>query len=161
MSGPNTLSAAEIDEYSLQHHLQTQLDAAGWNVPVTLAQDGWPVNEEIVLTDETRARVYVLVAQGRLASYELGSHAKRRDAYIHIYADSDPIRVRLAEEITNLIRDVVPIYAFVTGNEANPSVAAYFATDSVLWRRIPALITAPTSEKFRAVVETTLRRVDA
>ena len=161
MPGPNTLSAAEIDEYSIQHHLQTQLDAAGWSVPVSLAQDGWPVGEEIVLDEDTRARVYVLVAQGRLAPYELGSHAKRRDAYIHIYADSDPIRVRLAEEITNLIRDVLPIYAFVTGNEVAPAISAYFATDDVIWRRIPALITAPTTEKFRAVVETTLRRVDA
>jgi hypothetical protein len=65
----------------------------------------------------------------------------------------------LAETIENMIRDIVPIYDFTTGNESSPTIGDYFETDDVRWEKIPALSIAPEKQRWRSLVSATLRRV--
>lgn len=155
---PTTLSQAEIDEYSIRHHIELVLTADGWMPPVEVfdVSDGWPVYENLYVPG-----VYVLVQEGEAVHvpYELGSHAKRREVFIQIFAKNDAQRVRLAEKISDMFRDIIPIYDYVTGNETTPSVAAEFETDSVGWRKLTQTRNTPTKERWRSVVTASLRRV--
>lgn len=157
MPGPTTLSLTEIDRYSITHALQSGLDVAGWDVPVDMVRDRWPTADEINVP-----AVFILMNANRTAPWELGSHGKEREVFIHIYATNDSERDRLAEEITDIVRDGLPIYDWQDGNETNPSVVEYFSTEGdVEFRPIRALANAPKEEQWRAVVQATLSRQDA
>lgn len=154
---PTTLSDFEIDQYSLTRHIQSGLAAAGWtSVTVDQSRDGWPDYEELRVPG-----VYVLMQTSTPAGYELGSHAKQRTAFIHIFGKNDAQRTRLGESIEDMIRDVVPIFNFVTGNETDPDFLEYFETDEVRLEKIPSLTITPDKEKWRSIVSATLRRVVA
>lgn len=157
MPGPNSLSLYEIDGYSLVYALQTGLDASGWDIPVDLVRDHWPTVEEI-----SPPCVWILMDFNRTAPWELGSNGKEHEVFIHIYATNSSERNRLAEEITNLVRDIIPIYDWQDGNETNPAVVEYFNTQGeVEFRPIRAPFNAPKEEQWRAVVQATLTRQDA
>lgn len=153
-----TLSQAEIDQGSIIHHIELQLAVKGWTtVTVKDISDGWPVYEEIVVPG-----VYVLVDNSAaLQPFELGSHAKRRQVFVHIFAKNDAQRTRLADHIEDMFRDIIPIYDYVTGNEVTPDIADYFETDSVGWRKLITTRNTPDKEKWRSVVTANLRRVVA
>lgn len=157
MPGPTELSLLEIDRYSITHALQSTLDAAGWNVPVDMIRDSWPSVEEI-----SPPSVFILMDFSSTAPWELGSNGKEREVFIHIYATNDSERDRLAEEVCDFVRDIVPIYNWQDGNEISPSIVEYFNTvGEVEFRPIRALTTAPLEEQWRAVVQATLSRQDA
>lgn len=157
MGGPEELSLLEIDRYSIQHAIKSGLDSAGWDIPVAMVTDRWPTGDEIVVPG-----VWVLMDFSRTAPWELGSHGKEREVFIHIYANNDSERDRLAEEICDMVRDVIPIYDWQDGNETNPSVVEYFNTEGdVEFRPIRAISSAPSKEQWRAVVQATLTRQDA
>lgn len=152
---PTTLSDAEIDQYSATYFIQSGLSALGWDtVTVDQVRDGWPVYEEISVPS-----VYVELRSSTPAGYELGNHGKERIVFFHIYGANDAQRIRLAETIENMIRDIIPIYNFTTGNEASPTINDYFVTDDVGWEKIPTLSILPEKSRFRAQVFSTLRRV--
>lgn len=157
MASPTELSQAEIDSYSIRHHIETYLADNNWTtVRVFDVADGWPVYEDIWLPG-----VY-LQLEGTdtvLVPYELGSHAKRRRVYIHIFGENDAQRVRLAESIAEMFRDIIPIYDYVDGNETSPDEVGYFETDNAGWRKLIQTRNTPTKERFRSVVSATLRRV--
>lgn len=157
MPGPTVLSLIEIDRYSIVHALQSGLDVAGWDVPVDMVRDRWPSADEI-----NTPAIFVLMDFSRTAPWELGSHGKEREVFIHIYATNDSERDRLAEEICDFVRDIVPIYDWQDGNETSPSIVGYFNTEGdVEFRPIRAISTAPKEEQWRAVVQATLTRQDA
>jgi hypothetical protein len=98
----------------------------------------------------------------RTGPWELGSHGKEREVFVHIYASNDSERDRLTEEITDIIRDVIPIYDWQDGNETSPAVIELFNTQGeVESRPIRAPAGAPNVERWRAVVQATLTRQDA
>lgn len=161
MTSPTELSQAEIDNYSIRHAISLTLADQGWNtVQVFDVDDGWPDYEELVVPG-----IYVLIDETNtvLVPYELGSHAKRRMVFVHIYAKSNSQRVRLAEMIADRIRDILPIYNYVTGNEETDDldVVDYFETDNAGWRKIIQTRQTPVKERFRSVVTANLRRVAA
>lgn len=161
MPGPTSLTTAEIDLASVRLCVQSGLAANGWtgtrSVQVKIAQNGWPVAEEIV-----PPVVYVDLGPSAVAPYELGSHGKERDFFLYVIAHNNPTKISLAEEITNLFRDdkVSPL-AFVTGNETSPASTGIYLIDSVGWRPTPMPATATDKDKWRATVAVTLRRDDA
>lgn len=156
MPGPTTLSNAERDRYSIVHELQTKLDAYGWEIPVASARGGFPINQEI-----KPPAIFVLYGPNSVSGYELGSWGKTRQIFVHIYARNDSQRDRLAEEITDIIRDGLSIYNFVTGNETSPEVSGRFDTQPFVdWQPIRPVPGAPDVEKYRAVVNATLLRQD-
>lgn len=157
MPGPTELSLMEIDGYSIVYALQTGLNTSGWNIPVDLVRERWPAADEVVTPS-----VWVLMDFNSTAPWELGSNGKEREVFIHIFATNSSERDRLAEEIANLVRDIIPIYDWQDGNETNPSVVEYFNTQGeVEFRPIRAPSNAPLSERWRAVVQATLTRQDA
>lgn len=157
MPGPTELSLLEIDRYSVTYALQTALDAAGWEVPVNMITERWPTADEI-----TPPCVWILMDFSATAPWELGSHGKEREVFIHIYATNDSQRDRLAEEICDIVRDIIPIYDWQDGNEDTPSIVEYFNTQGeVEFRPIRAILAAPNQEQWRAVVQATLTRQDA
>lgn len=157
MNGPQELSLLEKDRYSVTRTVQSGLDAAGWNIPVDMIRDRWPTADEITLPS-----VWILMDFNSTAPWELGTHGKEREVFIHIYATNDSERDRLAEGICDLVRDIVPIYDWQDGNDVNPPVIEYFNTEGeVEFRPIRAITTAPKEEQWRAVVQATLTRQDA
>jgi hypothetical protein len=155
MFNPNTLSEAEIDQYSFTHHIASGLDALGWStVMVNQVRDGWPEYSEIAVPG-----VYVSIRSSTPAGFELGSHGKSRAVEIAIYGENDAQRIRLAETIENIIRGEVPIYNFITGNEDSPTIDDYFVTDDVGWDKIPSLSITPVKQRYRSIVSATVRRV--
>lgn len=157
MPGPETLSLLEIDGYSVVHALQSGLDSAGWEVPVDLIREHWPVREEL-----RPPCAWVQMDFNSTGPWELGSHGKEHEVFINIYATNSSERDRLMEEIANLVRDIIPIYDWQDGNETNPAVVEYFNTQSeVEFRPIRAPINAPDEERWKAVVQATLSRQDA
>ena len=161
MASPTELSQAEIDNYSIRHHIELLLAAEGWTTArVFDISDGWPEYQDLYTPG-----VYVLIEASDAAwvPFELGSHAKRRQAFVHIFGQNDAQRVRLAETISEMFRDIVPIYDYVTGNEEDEDLdtSDYFETDSVAWRKLITTRNTPDKEKFRTVVTATLRRVAA
>lgn len=157
MAGPDSLSHILIDRYSVTHTLRNELADAGWNVSVDMIRQGWPDAEEI-----DPPSVWVLMEINRTAPWELGTHGKEREVFIHIYATNDSERDSLAEAICDIIRDIIPIYDWVTGNETDPPIVQYFNTvGDVEFRPIRAPTTAPKEEQWRAVVQATLSRQDA
>jgi hypothetical protein len=161
VASPTELSQAEIDSYSIRHHIKLLLAAEGWTTArVFDLSDGWPEYQDLYTPG-----VYVLVEASDAAwvPFELGSHAKRRQAFAHIFGENDAQRVRLAETISEMFRDIVPIYDYVTGNEEDEDLTAsdYLETDSVAWRKLITTRNTPDKEKFRSVVTATLRRVAA
>lgn len=161
MPGPTSPSTAEIDQWSIRLCVQSGLAANGWTgtraVPVKNATNGWPVATEI-----TAPSIYVVLGDTGIAGIELGSHGKERDVNLYVVASNDPMKIRLAEEITNLFRDgkVTPL-AFVTGQEASPAANGTYAVDEVGWRPTPMPASATEVDRWRATVRATLRRVDA
>jgi hypothetical protein len=103
--------------------------------------------------------VYVSLQASTPAGFELGSHGKSRAIEVVIYGENDAQRVRLAETIENIIRGVVPIYSFITGNETSPTIDDYFVTDDVGWEKIPSLSITPQKQRWRSSVSATVRRV--
>lgn len=161
MPGPSTLSTAEIDKKSIRLTVQSGLAANGWigsaSVPVKLARNGFPVAEEI-----TAPSIYVELDTSDVAGWDLGSHGKARLVFIHIFATSDDMKERLAEEVTNLFRDgTVKPLAFVTGAETSPASTGFYAVDSVGWRSVPMPASATDADRWRARVRAELRRDDA
>lgn len=157
MAGPEVLSLLEIDRYSIQFALQEALDASGWSVPVDMVRDQWPTPEEI-----NPPCIWVAMDFNRTAPWELGSHGKEREVFIHIYANNDSERDRLAEEIIDTVRDIIPIYDWQDGNETSPAIVSRFNTEGeVESRPIRAISSAPDTERWRAVVQATLTRQDA
>lgn len=163
MPDPMTLSQAEIDQYSIIHHIELQLAALNWNtVKVHDVSDGWPDYEELWVPG-----VYVLVGDsdalrgGAPIPYELGSHAKARRVFVHIYGQNDAQRTRLADTIEDIFRDIVPIYDYIDGNEVTPTIVDHFETDDVGWRKVINTRNTPEKERFRSVVTARLRRVVA
>jgi hypothetical protein len=154
MPGPSVLSEAEINSYSLAYHVQSGLAALGWDtVFVDQLTDGWPVYSELEVPG-----VYVFVQDSTPSSPELGSHGKRVNALMYIYGQNDAQRTRLADTLEDMIRDIMPVYDFTTGNETSPTIKDYFETESVRWEKIPNLTNAPDKEKWRSVVSALLRR---
>jgi hypothetical protein len=157
MAGPESLSLLAKDKYSVVHTLRNELADQGWNVPVDLIRNGWPDAEEI-----NPPSIWVLMDLSRTAPWELGVHGKERETFIYIYATNDSERDALAEAICDIVRDIIPIYDWVTGSETSPSVVEYFNTEGdVEFRPIRAPTTAPKEEQWRAVVQATLTRQDA
>lgn len=158
MPGPNSLAAANVDLYSVRLCVQSGLAAAGWTaIPVKLATNGWPTADEI-----KPPVVYVAFGDNSVAGVELGSHGKQRDVNLYIYATNDPMKINLAEEITNLFRDdQVSVLNFVTGRETSPASIDRYAVDEVGWRPVPMPASAGDVDKWRATVRATLRRADA
>lgn len=158
MPDPLTLSQAEIDQYSIIHHIRTNLANLNWTtVTVSDVSDGWPVYEELQVPG-----VYVLVEQSTaMQPFELGSHAKARRVFVHIFGQNDAQRTRLADTIEDIIRDIIPIYNYVDGNEDSPDISDYFETDEVGWRKLIQTRNTPDKERFRSVVTARLRRVVA
>ena len=157
MPGPTTLSQAEIDQYSIQYYVQSGLDALGWStVRVNQVMNGWPVYEELDVPG-----VYVICDASDLAGVELGSHGKSRTAFFYIYGENDAQRSRLADTIQDMVRDTIPIYEFVDGNETTPNSSEFFETDSVGWEKIPSTTADPKNEKYRSLVTARIRRVVA
>jgi len=151
------LSLLEIDRYSITHALRLELAAQGWDVPVDMVTDNWPTAEQVVLPS-----VWVLMDFSRTAPWELGSHGKEREVFIHIYANHDSERDRLAETICDIVRDIIPIYDWQDGNEETPDVVSHFNTEGdVEFRPIRAAANAPDKERWRAVVQAALTREDA
>ncbi len=154
MPGPTELSQAEIDSYSIQLYVQSGLDALGWStVQVLQAMEGWPVYEELVTPS-----VYVICEASDLAGLELGSHGKSRTAFFYIHGQNDAQRTRLADTIQDMVRDIIPIYNFTDGNEADPTIDQFFETESVGWEKIPSTTSDPKNQKWRAVVTAVLNR---
>jgi hypothetical protein len=151
------LSVAEISEYSIRHYIQTRLTAWNWNIDVKPMDNGWPVNEEVVLP-----AVVVELRSVDVAGVELGSHGSRLLVLVHIIGANEAQRTRLAELITkNVFRDTVPIYNFITGNETEPDATGeYFLTDDVGWSKLPTANTAPDTRRWIAVVTANLRRAE-
>lgn len=161
MPGPSSLSAAEVDLYSIRLCVQSGLAADGWtgakSVPIKLAQNGWPKPEDITLPS-----VYVAFGPSDVAGVEMGSHGKARDVRLHIYGNSDPMATRLAEEIVNLFRDdQVSILQFTSGSEVSPPSVGRYEVDEAGWRPVPMPASATDVDKWRALVSVTLRRIDA
>jgi hypothetical protein len=157
MASPTTLSQAEIDSYSIRRFIESTLAADNWTtVRVFDVADGWPVYEELYVPG-----VYFQLDGGDtvLVPFELGSHAKRWRVFVNIFGQNDAQRVRLAETIAEMFRDIVPIYDFVTGNEANPDVVDHFETDNAGWRKLISTRNTPDKERWRSLVSVTLRRV--
>ena len=154
MFGPTQLSDAEIDQYSITHYVASGLNAAGWTtVSVDFVRDGWPDYDDLGVPG-----VYIDLTDSNVAGIELGSHGKSRIVSFYVYGANDAQRNRLADSVENTVRDVIPFYDFVDGNETSPDIAGYFLTDSVRWEKIPSVSTTPDKEKWRAVVTATLRR---
>jgi hypothetical protein len=161
MASPTELSQAEIDNYSIRRAIELALATEGWTtVQVFDIDDGWPEYEELVVP-----AAYVLLDETDtvLVPFELGSHAKRRSLFIHIFGRSNSQRVRLAEMIADRIRDIIPIYNYVTGNEESGDldVVDYFETDNAGWRKIIQTRQTPIKERYRSLVTASLRRVAA
>lgn len=157
MPGPTTLSNAEIDIYSVRLAIQSGLNAAGWTQPhVKLMQNGWPTAMQIQPND-----IFVTFADSTVTGVELGSNGKSRELFVYIFGKTPAFRDRLAEEITNLIRDDgLSIFAFVDGTEATPAVVDHMTADDVRWRTVPMPSSAPEIERYRSVVIATLRRIE-
>ena len=164
MPGPTAISNVEIDLYSARLSIDSGLNANGWTaVEVKIAQNGWPTANELTVGQSAGpvAELYVSFLDNQVVGYELGSHGKARDLFVHIYAKNPAARDRLAEEVTNIIRDDgLDIFAFVTGNEPAPSATGRLTAESVRWRQVPMPSSAPLSERFRAVVIADLRRAE-
>ena len=164
MPGPTALSNAEIDLYSTRLSIESGLNANGWTkVEVNTTRNGWPTAEEITVgqSGSPVAQVYVSFHDNQVVGYELGSHGKSREMFAHIYALNPSVRDRVAEEITNLIRDDgLDTFAFVTGNESAPAATGRLTAEWVRWRPTPMPSNAPLSERFRAVVIADLRRAE-
>lgn len=158
MPGPTSLSNAEVDQSSIRLCVQSGLAAAGWTtVPVKLTTNGWPAAKEI-----TPPVIFVDFGDSKVAGIELGSHGKERDVRLYVFATSEPMKIRLAEEVTNLFRDdKVSILNFVTGRETAPASVGRYEVDEVGWRSTPMPSTAVDVDKWRATVSATVRRVDA
>jgi len=161
MPGPQSLSAALIDQYSIRLCVQSGLASNGWTaerqVLVKHATSMWPIGEEI-----KPPVVYVQINDSTLAGIELGSHGKQRDVSLHIFATNEPMKVQLAEEIVNLFRDdQVSILNFVTGNETSPESIGRYDVPEVGWRSVPMPASATDVDKWRSVVRATVRRIDA
>lgn len=155
MPGPTDISEGEINQYSITHFVASGLNSLGWTtVKVKQVADGWPVYEEL-----SAPGVYILCESSDLAGFELGSNGKSLSVFFNIYGENDAQRTRLAETIQDMVRDIVPIYNFVTGNETSPEISDHFVTDSVGWEKIPSLTTSPEKEKWRSLVTAELRRV--
>ena len=156
--GRTSLTSVEVDLYSIRLCVQSGLNANGWGgeVLVKLANNGWPKAEEIV-----PPVIYVAFDESAVAGYELGSNGKRRDVTLRIYANNDPVRYSLAEEIMDMFRDgVIAPLAFITGNEASPAASGTYALDSVRWKPVPMPSTAADVDKWRATVNATIRRAE-
>lgn len=158
MAGPEDLALITKDKFSVVYTLRNELAAAGWTtVSVDYIRDHWPDAEEI-----NPPSVWVLMDINRTAPWELGAHGKERETFIHIYATNDSERDGLAETICDIVRDIIPIYDWQTGNETSPTLVEYFNTEGdVEFRPIRAPISAPKEEQWRAVVQATLSRQDA
>lgn len=152
--GRYSLSTAEIDLYSIRLCVQSGLASGGWNFPVKLANNGWPVGSEI-----KPPIVYIGFDESAVAGVELGSNGKRRNVVIEVYASNDPMRYSVAEDIINLFRDgkVAPL-AFVTGSESSPAADGVYNVDTVRWRSVPVPASAADVDKWRAKVFATIRR---
>jgi hypothetical protein len=153
MPGPTTLSESEISQYSISYHVNSGLTALGWNVFVDQIRDGWPVYSELEVPG-----VYVLCEESEVRGYELGSHGKQVNALFYVYGENDAQRTRLADTLEDMVRDIMPIYDFTTGNETSPTIRDYFDTVSVRWEKVPNLTNAPDKERYRSVVSAVLLR---
>lgn len=154
MPGPNVLSESEIGQYSVHHFVESGLAALGWEtVFVDQIRDGWPEYAEL-----RTPGVYVVCDDSEVTGYELGSHGKRISARLYLYGENDSQRSRLADTLEDMIRDIIPLFDFTTGNETSPTIKDYFETESVRWEKIPNLTTAPDKERYRALVSATLLR---
>jgi hypothetical protein len=151
------LSVAEISEYSIIHYIQERLTAWNWNIVVKPNDEGWPEYETLEPPE-----VYVELRTTEVAGVELGSHGSRFLVIVNVFGENKAQRTRLAELITkNVFRDTVPIFDFVTGNEADPApTGGYFITDDVSWSSIPSAYTAPDTRRWRSTVTASLRRAE-
>lgn len=154
MPGPNQLSESEIGQYSITHYISSGLASLGWStVTVDQIRDGWPVYSELEVPG-----VYVLCEESQIQGFELGSHGKQVSALFYIYGENDAQRTRLADTIEDMVRDIIPLFDFTTGNETSPTIKDYFETVSVRWEKVPNLTNAPDKEKWRSIVSAILRR---
>ena len=170
MPGPSALSTVEIDWYSAKLSITSGLNANGWSqdpksVDVRLVENGWPSDTELALyndahTDLPRVIVLLSMPNNSVAGFELGSNGKKRDLHADIYAYNEALKLRLAEEIVNLVRDDgLKVYDFTTPSSPTATTERY-AVDELTWRAIPAMSTAPDVDKHRAVVRVVYRRAD-
>lgn len=160
MTGPSALSLAAIDKYSIEYAIYLALSGSGWQIPASSIShdtDLWPSGEEII-----PPAIYVMFSDNATHAWELGANGMRHNVQAHIYATNDSERDALAEEITNVFRDTIPIYDWETGNEDSPAVVDRFNTEGdVTWRHIPATASMPNVERWRAVVQAVLSRQEA
>lgn len=156
MAGPAELSNVEIDRYSLNKAITDDLVGLGFLVHVEIAQDNWPVGAVIQVPG-----VYILTDTNENTGFELGAYGIRREVFIHIYGKNDADRYRMAEAMVRLFRKNIPIYDYVTGNEADPLPVGFLDTEDVDYRPIRPLTTTPDAERWRIVVHATLLREDS
>lgn len=150
------LSSSEIDEYSIVDHLKERLFALGWELAVLPISDGWPDYEDLVIPG-----VYVELSEVDVAGVELGSNGNRTLCLTTVFGANPAQRTRLAELIKSIFRDTIPVFSYVTGNEADPTpTGEYFITDSVGWRKLPSPYTASDKQQYRAIITAHLRRIE-
>lgn len=150
------LSYAEIDEYSIRYYIQQRLNALNWTIDIKPMYEGWPDYEDVVTPG-----IYVEMRRRRVSGVELGSHGSSILTIVEIFTKNPAQRTRLAELVEDVFRDTVPVFDYVTGNETNPSpTGEYFITDDVGWEKIPSVYNGPDTQRWRAVVTASLRRVE-
>lgn len=149
-------SVDEISEMSVRNHISKRLLAFNMRTPIHPADEGWPDYETL--------RPPLLVLQlGEVANagVELGSDGSRYTVAVYVFARSGPERTRLGAVLKDIFRKTIPIYNYVTGTEVDAEpTGEYFITDDVGWTPIPHIYNAPDAERWRAVVNTVLRRIE-
>lgn len=151
-------SHAEISEYSIRHHLKKRLADNGWDLEIMPSDEGWPGYESIV-----PPAIYLFVREKEARGVELGSGGGEYITFTYVFGHNEAQRTRLGELIANTFQRGIPIYNYVTGNETDPSPTGEYLeapVDSVGWQKIPHTYDAPDAEKFRLVVNATLRRIE-
>ena len=151
-------SAAEISEYSIRHHLEKRLADFGWDLDIMSSDEGWPGYESIV-----PPAIYFFLREKADAGVELGSDGGEYITFTYVFGNNEAQRTRLGELIVKIFDRGIPIYNYVTGNETDPVPTGEYLeppVDSVGWEKIPHTYDAPDAEKFRLVVNATLRRIE-
>ena len=146
----------EISEYSIRKHLTERLEAFNIRIPITPADEGWPDYESVSIPS-----IYLFVGESQDEGVELGSDGSEYIVNLYIFAKHDAMRTRLGYLMKDIFRKTIPIFNYVTGNEADPEpTGEYFITQNVGWQKIQHVYNASDAERWRSVVTAVLARVE-
>lgn len=149
-------SVDEISSLSVQKHLSERLLAYNMRTPIRPSDEGWPDYETLV-----PPMLMVWLGEVNDRGVELGSDGSQYIMSVYIFARSDAERTRLGAVLKDIFRKTIPIFNYVTGTESDPEpTGEYFITENVGWRPIPHIYNAPDAERWRAVVNATISRVE-